>query len=69
MTIYRCNGCNYETEDVTELPYISEADAHLCIDCADDYESDETTTESDFDTFELDPELKEQLADYQNAVL
>lgn len=40
-----------------------------CNDFVEDYESDETTTESDFDTFELDPELREQLADYRNAVL
>lgn len=40
-----------------------------CNDFVEDHESDETTTESDFDTFELDPELKEQLADYRNAVL
>ena len=64
MDTYRCDQCDYETIDVTELPYISEADAHLCTDCADDHASDETTIEADFDTFELDPELKEQLADY-----
>ena len=40
-----------------------------CNEFVEDHESDETTTESDFDTFELDPELKEQLADYRNAVL
>lgn len=38
-------------------------------DLVEDYESDETTTETGFDTFELDPELKEQLSDYRNAVL
>lgn len=40
-----------------------------CNDFVEDYESGDTTTEPDFDTFELDPELKEQLADYRNAVL
>ena len=38
-------------------------------DLVEDHESDETTTESGFDTFELDPELKEQLSEYRNAVL
>lgn len=37
-------------------------------DLIEDHETDETT-ESGFDTFELDPELKEQLSDYRNAVL
>lgn len=40
-----------------------------CNEIVEDHDSDENTTESDFDTFELDPELKEQLADYRNAVL
>ena len=69
MTVHCCDGCDYETADVTELPYIQEAYAHLCIDCANDFESDEKNTETDFDTFELDPELKEQWSDYRNAVL
>lgn len=38
-------------------------------DLIEDHESDETTTETGFDTFELDPELKEQLSDYRKAVL
>lgn len=72
VTVYCCDSCGWETEDVNKLPFVEDAEAYLCDECeeAREWENDPEEDEvPDWQLKEWEQENRQQENDYWRSVL
>lgn len=70
VSVYCCDNCGYETEDINEIPHVKEADAFLCDRCEESRYWEVQHDEADEkQRLEWEKETRQQLFDYRRAVL
>lgn len=70
VSVYCCDNCGYETENIKEIPHVKEADAFLCDKCESSRYWEVKHDEVDEKLRrEWELETRQQLVDYRRSVL